>query len=96
MQSRLRTHYSALNQHLHSKNIIDNPHCLCGQIEDTYHFIFDCNNYADQRSTMNNELIEFGNLPLNVLLFGDPNFSFDQNVKIFAAVQRYISSTRRF
>ena len=36
MHSRLRTHCSALNEHLYSKNIIDNPHCLCGQIEDTY------------------------------------------------------------
>ena len=96
MHSRLRTHCSALNEHLYSKNIIDNPHCLCGQIEDTYHFIFVCHNYADQRSTMINELIEFRNLQLNVLLFGDPNLSYDQNVKIFAAVQRFISSTRRF
>ena len=96
MHTRLITHCSALNEHLHSKHIIDSPHCLCGQIEDTNHFILECHNYANQRNTMNNELIEFGHLSLNILLFGDQNLSFDQNVKIFAAVQRFISNTRRF
>ena len=96
MHTRLRTHCSALNQHLHSKNIIDNPYCTCGAIEDTYHFLFECLNYVDHRRTMNNVLVEFGQLSLNILLFGDASLPFDQNVKLFEAVQSFISSTNRF
>ena len=96
MNTRLRTHCSALNQHLHSKNIIDNPYCICGAIEDTYHFLFVCTNYAEQSRIMNTALVEFGHLSLKVLLFGDESLSNDQNVKIFDAVQSFISSTNRF
>ena len=69
MHTRLRTHCSGLNQHLYSKNIIDNQHCICGDIESTYHFLFKRTNYADQRRVMDTELIDFGQLPLNNLLF---------------------------
>ena len=96
MYTRLRTRCSALNQHLHSKNIIDNPYCLCGQIEDTNHFLLECANYANQRQTMNTTLLEFGHLANNVLLFGDQLLTFDENTKIFDAVQRFISSSKRF
>ena len=36
--ARLRTNCSSLNQHLFSKNLIDNPLCICGSVEDTYHY----------------------------------------------------------
>ena len=96
MHTRLRTHCSDLKQHLHSKNIIDDPYCICGAIEDTHHFLFECTNYANQRRIMNTTLIEFGHLSLNVLLYGDESLSFDQNVKIFDTVQSFISCTNRF
>ena len=96
MHTRLRTHCSALNEHLHSKNIIENPHCICGAIENTNHFVFECTNYSEHRRVMNIKLIDFGNLSLNDLLFGDELLSVDQNTLIFDAVQCYISSTNRF
>ena len=96
MHTRLRTRCSSLNQHLHSKNIIDNPYCSCGQIEDTNHFLNVCVNYNDQRRIMNNALVEFGQLPTNVLLSGDQTFSFEQNILIFETVQRFVSSSKRF
>ena len=96
MHTRLRTHCSSLNQHLHSKNIIENPHCICGDIEDTYHFLFECANYANIRRDMYTTLADFGQLLLNVLLFGDESMSLDQNVKIFDAVQCFISCSNRF
>ena len=58
--------------------------------------MFECENYSEYRRIMNAKLVEFGNLSINVLLFGDESSSFDQNVKIFDAVQSYISSTNRF
>ena len=36
--TRLRTGCSSLNQHLYSKNITDNPLCVCGSVESTKHF----------------------------------------------------------
>jgi hypothetical protein len=35
---------SSLNEHLYIKNIIDNPNCLCGEIESTYHYLFNVRN----------------------------------------------------
>ena len=29
------------------KNIVDNPYCTCGDIEDTHHFLFVCHQYTD-------------------------------------------------
>ena len=37
--TRLRLHCSSLSQHLFSKNIIPNPLCACGEIEDTRHYL---------------------------------------------------------
>ena len=30
---RLRTHCSSLNEHLFTKNIVDSPLCVCGEVE---------------------------------------------------------------
>ena len=89
MHTRLRTHCSALNEHLHSKNIIDNPHCSCGAIENTFHFMFECDNYSEHRRIMNIKLIDFVNLSLNDLLFGDESLSIDQNTMIFKCSMLY-------
>ena len=43
--TRLRTGCSTLRLHLYSKNIIENPLCNCGEIEDPFHFFFECNQY---------------------------------------------------
>ena len=37
---RLRTNCSSLNEHLFSKNIINSPLCVCGEVEDTNHSLF--------------------------------------------------------
>ena len=69
---------------------------MCGAIEYTYHFIFECANYSEYRRSRNAKLVEFVNLTLNILIFGDKSLSFDQNAKIFDTVQSYISSINRF
>ena len=40
--TRLRTKCSSLNSHLFSKQIIEDPSCLCGALEDTYHYLLHC------------------------------------------------------
>ena len=66
--TRLRTEYSSLNQHLFSKNIIDNPLCLCGEVESTKHFLFDLSHYGEIRVAMLNNISAIYNPSLNVLL----------------------------
>ena len=40
--TRLRTSCSSLNHHLFSKNIVSDPHCLCGTVEITKHYLLEC------------------------------------------------------
>ena len=54
--ARLRTACSPLRQHLHSKYIVDNPYCTCGDIEDTHHFLFVCHQYTDLRRDLLNSV----------------------------------------
>ena len=94
--ARLRMHCSSLNEHLFSKNIVESPTCVCGEIEDTHHFIFTCPLYQRQRSVLINALIHIPRLDLNSLLFGNDALSDDVNRQIFHHVQTYISITKRF
>ena len=96
LHARLRTKCSALRQHLYSENIIDNPECTCGLIEDTNHYLFVCHRIDDLRRELLNSISEICHPNLNVLLNGDPSLSFNQNKDIFLAVQDYIIKTKRF
>ena len=96
LHARLRTKCSALRQHLYSKNIIDNPECTCGLIEDTNHYLFVCHRFDDLRRELLNSISGICHPNLNVLLNGDPSLSFNQNKDIFLAVQDFIIKTKRF
>ena len=37
--TRLRTECSSLNQHYFRRNLVQNPYCLCGEIEDNKYFL---------------------------------------------------------
>ena len=50
--ARLIMDYSSLNPHLFSKNIINSPLCICGRLETTKHFLFDCNRFNNLRQEM--------------------------------------------
>ena len=88
--TRLRLHCSSLSQHLFSKNIIANPLCACGEIEDTRHYLLNCDRYRDTRQEM------LTAVSLNLLLFGNATLSQLENVTIFIAVQTFIKKTKRF
>ena len=45
--TRLRLECSALNQHLHSKNIIEILLCTFGAVEDSAHYLLVCPNYRN-------------------------------------------------
>ena len=95
IQQNLRTACSPLRQHL-SKNIVDNPYCTCGDIEDTHHFLFVCHQYTDLRRDLLNSVSDICQPNLNVLLCGDITLTFVQNKQIFKAVQEFIIKSKRF
>ena len=96
--SRLRTNCSALNQHLHSKNIVPSPLCVCGSIEDTDHFLLRCPLYHNHRQEMLISVSRLCQPTVNVLLYGDDNLSgaFNDNKQIFDAVHDFLIKTKIF
>ena len=97
LHTRLRTNCSNLNNDLFQKNITDSPLCLCGNLEDAYHFLFVCPLYARQRIILHDSIAQFQfNLTLDLLLFSDLSLSYDANTQIFETVQKYIIDTKRF
>ena len=94
--TRLRTNCSSLNHHLFSKNIVDSPHCACGAVETTKHYFFECQRYDEIRTTMLNELANYCQPDLNIVLFGIPESDFDTNYRIIVTVQKYILDSKRF
>ena len=60
--TRLRLNCSSLDYDLFRKNIIDHPHCSCGAIETSNHFLTECANYGDQRQLF------LSNLPCPMIL----------------------------
>ena len=71
------------------KNIVDSPFCICGDIEDTHHFLFVCHQFPDLRRDLINSVSDICQPNLNVLLCGDIPLNFDQNKQIFKAVQEF-------
>ena len=47
--TRIRANSSSLNQHLLSKHIVLDPHCVCGEVEDSRHFLIEWNLYQNIR-----------------------------------------------
>ena len=96
LHTRLRTNCSGLNQHLFQKNIIESPLCTCGGIETTQHFFFSCPLYSVPRRDLLNSVSQYCSVTLQVLLYGDSTFSYEQNVSIFKHVHTFIMKSKRF
>ena len=94
--SRLRTNCNALNQHLHSKNIVPSPLCVCGSIENTGHFLLRCPLYHNHRQEMLITVSRLCQPTVNVLLYGVDDLSFNDNKQIFGAVHDFLIKTKRF
>ena len=94
--TRLRTGCSTLRLHLYSENIIENPLCNCGEIEDPFHFFFECNQYNLIRRDMLTCISAICNPNLNILLHGNDGLSEEQILNIFTAVHNFIIKSKRF
>jgi len=96
LHARLRMHCSSLNEHLYTKNIVQSPYCQCGEIEDTYHFFFNCPIYTAKRVILFDNLSSFQPITLQLLLFGVKDGSYEVNSLIFKHVQSFIRDSHRF
>ena len=94
LHARLRLECSSLNHDLFRKSIINDPSCVCGEMETTKHFLLSCSTYNDLRHSL------FSNLPcqltLNNLMYGSENLSTELNTVLFLQVQKYIIASKRF
>ena len=64
--TRLRLNCSSLHQNLFSKNIINDPYCECGEIEDTEHYLRNCNLYQNLREELLNTVTTYCQPTLNL------------------------------
>ena len=95
--TKLRNSCSSLNADLFRVNLTDSPSCRCGHHnEDVFHYLFHCPLYDDQRQTLGNKLYNYIPLTAHKLLFGDTDLPIEDNSNIMLAVQKYITSTKRF
>ena len=79
IHTQIRNNCSSLNNHLFLKNIVDSPLCTCGGIETSEHFFFECNNDDAIRTSLFNAVSLFGNIDLEMLLFGKGNLLYREN-----------------
>ena len=64
-----------MNICIYNKNIIDNPNCLCREIESTYHYLFKCPKYTNQRNGLYRYIFQLPNIrpSVDLLLLGRPD-----------------------
>ena len=78
------------------ENLIPEPCCTCGAVENTSHFLFKYPKFNAFRRelllTVSNSVEPFE----AVLLFGDDKLSNEGNEVIFWAVHKYIQQTKPF
>ncbi len=99
VHSQLRMKCSKLNNDLFHLHVVDTPECICGhKIENSYHYFFDCPMYRIQRIKLMHDLMLIidKKILLDVILFGDPEYSISKNVEIFDKVHEFIRASGRF
>ena len=96
LHTRLRTGCSSLNYDLYRKNVVNNPLCICGLLEDCAHYFLFCPRYLQHRNVMLQKLEKFNDLSVDFLLNGNDALSYNENVYIFTAVHDYILASKRF
>ena len=93
--ARIRLNCS-LRYHLFQKNIIDNPVCECGEIENTSHFFLHCNLFGQLMHALLDRVSTYCQPTVNVFLYGNTDLTDVENAELFSAVQDYILKTKRF
>ncbi len=96
--ARMRIGCSGLNGDLSlNLHVIDSPKCQCGYpVENASHYLLHCQFYEAERADMMSEVPNAFAVTIESLLYGSQDVSFEDNKKVFLAVQNFIISTKRF
>ena len=105
--TRLRVGLSHLNEHKFNHNFQDciNPLCSCSlEVESLSHFFLHCHYFTDIRKTLFHELqLIDGNIlnlsdneKVELLLYGNCKFKFQQNYSILKSSIKFIVNSERF
>ena len=103
----LRLELSHLCEHRFKHSFQDtlNPSCSCGkEVKTTFHFLFSCLNYSDERLTLLNKIRNINPIILEstnsqitqFFLHGAKNFIVSTNFIILISTLEYILATKRF
>ena len=96
LHTRIRTECSILRHYLFKKNLVSDPLCFCGAVENNFHYLMECQMYNIMRMEMYDTVNRYSDVTETVLLFGDNSLSIESNEAIFRAVHKYIHQTKRF
>ena len=95
--TRLRNCCSSLNADLFHVNLTNSQNCICGhEIEDSYHYFFECPMYQNYRIILMNKLRKFGNLEAEDIIYGSESLELSSNKEIQILLQNFIKATNRF
>jgi hypothetical protein len=96
LHTRLRHQCSSLNADLSRIHIINNYKCNCGaSFEDAMHYFLECPLYLNESRTLLSNCDDI-NTNIETLLFGNDNYSYDVNSKIFGKVPTFITQSKIF
>ena len=93
--TRLRHSCSSLHADLFRVNIIQSPACG-NNIENTKHYMFECNLYNEQRKALYLSLITVPNISVDLLINGSSDLPVETNTTIILAVLKFIKDSGRF
>ena len=86
-----------VNNDLCRNHLRDSPLCDClDEIEDAEHYLFRCRRFTIPRLSLFQKTRHLHPLNTHLLLNGNSNLSYDDNVILFEAVQKFIKDTARF
>jgi len=93
----LRLGYTTLNSSLHKRRLHDDGCCdVCGELEDRYHYFFDCGRYTNLRLTLEQTVSNLG-VPLSIENYLNCHSPHENiNKSVFSAVTDFIHNSRRF
>ena len=95
LHTRLRHHCILLNADLSRIHIIHNYKCNCGaSFEDAIYYFLECPLYLNERRTLLSDCDDI-NINIETLLFGNDDYSYDVNSKIFGKVRTFINQSKR-
>jgi hypothetical protein len=95
LHTKLRHQCNSLNVDPSIIHIINNYKCNCGaSFEDVMHYFLECSLYLNKRRTFLSNCDDI-NINIETLLFGNDDYSYNVNSKIFGKVRTFINQSKR-